>query len=251
MTKPNPVLAALFEAQQKALARRVPARTSKLARDGAKTVETSYAGSDDSLELCRELLLSVGLLALPVSTAIDERRVMTLTLELVHVASQKRMRRTYQVEVGDYGSSAAWTTGYTTALRLLLCLPREPEQVRVRAPEGVELPPDLEEPRATQRVVLPAPVLPQVQGAVDKRELEAGCQSLLVELARLRGGKVDHQTLRAAAGVPLRGPLTVPELRRLGHHLAELVRHEPEPLQAEPGSTDPPRLEPEHDHREE
>lgn len=236
---PSPVMAALFEAQK--AGQSIPASTTKTTRDGAKTIESTYAGSEDALAVERKLLVQHQLMASPVGWAINERRVMTLTIEVVHVPTGSRLRRKYDVEVGDYGSNAAASSGFATALRLLLMLPREPEQVRVRAPEGLEMPPDLHEPRATERVVLPPPVLPVVQGEVDRAELERGCTNLLLELQRMRGQPPDHRALKAAAGVPVEGRPTVLELRRYAQHLAELVRHEPEPPQAEP---DPPPVEP-------
>ena len=161
--RPLKLLAALMQAQQELL--EVPASTSTRRVDGRVEETTTYAGSEDTLRAARAALHRHGLMATPHHTTMriaeHSKAVMTIGVHLLHLDSGQELLRTFDVEVSSqYGSNAAATSGYATALRLLLGLPRAPESTVVSAlpqPESAEE--ILGEPRATHRVVIPAPTL--------------------------------------------------------------------------------------------
>lgn len=225
--RPLKLLRALDAAQREAL--EIPAGTTKTRVDGAKTVEATYAGSDDALRTARALLHRHGLMADVVSSRLrteGTRLVLVLEVEVLHLDSGQELLRTYEGEVSEaWGSSAASISTLATGLRMLLLLPREPEHVVVSPPPGPPLPTEPDDlPRETQRVVIPAPVLPKLQAEMHLAEAKAVVRQLVEELAR--HVPPDHQAWRRAAAVPISGPMSVAELRKYAEHLrSEIAKH--------------------------
>lgn len=209
--RPLQLLRALDAAQREAL--EVPAGTTS--REG----EVTYASSDDALRIARGLLHRHGLTVRVAGSSLRHeggKLVVALEVEVHHADTGQELLRRFEGQVDEWGTAAASISTLAAALRMLLLLPRERAVTR-------DVQDDL--PRATTRVVVPAPAVPVVQHATSTADAKRIVRELMEALSER--ATPDPRAWRSAASVPTTGSLSLEQLQRYAEHLrAELARYD-------------------------
>lgn len=225
--RPMKLLRALHKAQMHVMENglEVEAATIKEEQTNMAVVRTAYASADDVIRLGRKVLLEHGIMASCSGSTISPPReeggrfVMTLHVHLMHVPSGQEQLREYQILIDSYGSNAAAMSGFATALRLVLLLPKAKQRVEV---SGEAPPPS--EPIPTQRRVIPAPIASDVHAACGTglEALKGRVRAALIKITAQTDKTV--RDLRQEAKLPVQGELSLAELSVFEAHLHSLFR---------------------------